>query len=426
MLEHTVERHLTNRALVVLLLVMVASALVCVRTVPVKAQQGRFIDLFDQRGGFGANVSSDMFQPQELVILDAFVTYNGNPVANKLVAFLVNGPANVIENLTVAGSSSTNESGMAEFSFRIPWPSQNPEEKVFGVWHAVATVDIADQAVVDYLAFQVGYIIKITSIATLNAELKPQKNFVRLSTIVFNLTVENSARTAKPATITIDVLDSDGHPIFHVQLDHLVFQPGVNYVNASGRINADASIGQATVYAAAYTAPVERGGVLYSPGISTTFEIVVSATTTYLVTFAQTGLDSTAVGTVVTVDSSSEGFADLPFVVTVDNGSSLTYLYGNVSSSVSGKSFVLTGVIGPSSPMTVTGAVSVTGNYVAQYQKIPRLQIPLWVFIVFLVGLVLIGALVLLLFLLFLERLRRRRRKKSARRSYAIIVHPHI
>jgi hypothetical protein len=422
MRQHTVERRAISRVLVVLLLVMVASTLVCIRTVPVEAQSGRFIDLFTQRGGTGANQSSDMFQPQELVILYANVTFNDSPVANKDVGFSASPPSS-FEFINATGYARTNASGLAEWSFRIPWPSEDPEKKVLGEWHVVATVDIADQTVVDTLTFQVGWIIKITEIATLNAERKPEVNYLRQSTVIFNLTVENSARTAKPATITIDVQDSDSHPIIHIQLYNLVFQPGVSYVNASALIPPEASLGQATVSAAAYTAPVEQGGVLYSPAISTTFEIVAGAPLTYLVTFGQTGLDATAIGTVVTVNGSSRGFTGLPFTVRVDSGSSLTYSYSNVSSSENGVRFVLTGIVGPSSPIIVTGDVAVTGNYVGQ---IPLPEIPYWVMLLFFFGLVLIGAFVLVLFLLVFEILRRRRRKKSTPRSYAIIVHPHI
>lgn len=408
----------------VLLLVSVASSLLCVKTIPVEAQSGRFIDLYTQNGGIGANQSSDMFQPQELVMLYALVTYNEDPIVNRLVAFQANGPPNAFENMTAAVSSPTNQSGIAEFSFRIPWPPGNPEKKVFGEWQVVATVDVADQTVVDTLTFQVGWIIRITNIATLNVEWQPEVNYLRQSTIVFDLTVENSAKTARPATITIDAEDSANQPIIHIQLDNLILQPGTSHVNASARIPNDATIGQAMVSAAAYTAPVERGGVLYSPAISTTFQIVTSAPLTYPVTFVQTGLDSSATGTVVTVNGTSKGFVDLPFTVLVENGSSLSYSYSNVSSSTIGKRFILTGVVGPSSPMNVTGAITVTGDYAVQAAL---LAIPSWVILVLLVGLGLLGFLgAIVLLLLSLEVLRRRRKKKSTRPSYVIISHPHI
>jgi hypothetical protein len=83
----------------------------------------RKIDLFTQKmpfNGKGMNQSSDAFQPQELVILYAFVTFNEYPIASKLVAFHINNPANALENITVVGVSSTNQSGIAQFSFRMP------------------------------------------------------------------------------------------------------------------------------------------------------------------------------------------------------------------------------------------------------------------------------------------------------------------
>jgi hypothetical protein len=88
----------------------------------------------------------------------------------------------------------------------------------------------------------------------------------------------------------------------------------------------------------------------------------------YLVTFDQTGLDGTATGTVVTVDSSAKTYLELPFSEWVDNGTSVGYSYeAIVSSSTSGERFRLDSVTGPASPITVKAPVTVTGNYVTQY-----------------------------------------------------------
>jgi len=86
-------------------------------------------------------------------------------------------------------------------------------------------------------------------------------------------------------------------------------------------------------------------------------------------TFTHSGLDSSATGTVVTVNGGTKAYTDLPFTLWVDTGSSVTYLYSStVSSSVANKRFRLSSVTGPTSPITVTSSITVTGNYVVQWQ----------------------------------------------------------
>jgi hypothetical protein len=410
----------------------------------------RKIDMFTQKipfNGNGINQSSDAFQPQELVILYALVSYNEYPIANNLVAFQVNNPANVFHNITIVGVSSTNQSGIAQFSFRIPWPFENPEQIIFGGWFAIATIDIAEQVVIDTLTFQVGWIIEITSITTLNAKLELQTKYLGGDVIVFNLTVENIALTLKSAAIIIDAQDAASYPILHTEMDNLVFQHGENHVCAPSQISTAAAIGEATISAVAYTALPKIGGIPYSPAALSTFEIVrppvkqyyltvrtnpykitaisgegwysegtnvllaapeyVSVSTgvrykfghwdvdgisqglsiyeitvhmdtnhtasanyitRYLVTFNQTGLDPSASRTVVTINGLPKTFSGLPYTLWIGNGTVVTYSYSTiVSSSVSGKRFNLLDVSGPDSPITVTGQVTVTGNYKTQY-----------------------------------------------------------
>lgn len=238
---------------------------------------GRKIDLFTQKvpfNGKGINQSSDAFEPQALVILYANVTYNEAPILNKPVAFYASNPPNAFQNITAVGTSFTNESGIAEFSFRIPWPPESPEWTVFGVWSAVASVDIAEQVVVDVLTFQVGWIVKITNVATLNANLKPQTKYLRGEAIIFDVTVRNIALTVRSGTVAISAQDAYGHPIIYVEMDDLVFQPGDNHLRAYSQIPITAVIGEARVSTSAYTAPPGIGGVLYSPEYVTTFEII--------------------------------------------------------------------------------------------------------------------------------------------------------
>jgi uncharacterized repeat protein (TIGR02543 family) len=90
--------------------------------------------------------------------------------------------------------------------------------------------------------------------------------------------------------------------------------------------------------------------------------------TQYQVTLGETGLDSAATGTVVTVGGSAKTSSDLPFGMWVDSGSSVTYTYADlVNSSVSGSRFKLSSVTGPVSSITISGDTLVTGSYKITY-----------------------------------------------------------
>jgi hypothetical protein len=148
----------------------------------------------------------------------------------------------------------------------------------------IATVDIAGQVVVDTLTFQVGWIIKITNIKTLNANFEPQTKYLREETISFNLTIKNIALTPKLATIIIDAQDVIHYPIINLEIDNIVFQPGENHLCVSSRIPIIASLGEATIAATAYTASPKIGGVPYSPAAISKFEIVFSLVKQYHLT----------------------------------------------------------------------------------------------------------------------------------------------
>jgi hypothetical protein len=260
----------------ILAIFLIFSLFPSTRWVSVTAQTGVAIDLYTNQAPFdgkGANQSADAYEPQELAVLFALATYNDAPVAGKLVAFQINGPTNQFQNITVVGSGTTDENGIAEFSFRLPWPSQTPEKAIFGQWIALATVEIAERVVIDTLIFRVGWILSIIDIVTLNPELSPQSIFARQDPIVFNLTVQNTAKTEKSAIIRVEVKDSDQHPIIYIQMESRVFQPGNSNVKATSQIPPSAETGLANVSAAPFTAPPDLGGKLYSPAIYTTFTI---------------------------------------------------------------------------------------------------------------------------------------------------------
>ena len=289
-----------------LLLILVVSLSICAKPAPINAELGRSIDLFTVK---------TLYQPQELVTLYALVTYNEAPVALKDVAFQIEGPQNVFRNASLWRTSRTNSTGIAETSFRIIWPDENPEAITFGTWFVVATVDLFGEVINDTLTFQVYWIIEITNIETLNVELSPRTLFLRQATIVFNLTIENRAATEKTTTISIDVQDAVDHPIIHVEMENLVFQPGESTVQGSARIPTEATIGQATAWAAAHTAPPKSGGILYSPGISTIFQILTRDIAITSVTPSKTRVESSEIVDII-VGAKNKGNETESFYVT--------------------------------------------------------------------------------------------------------------
>jgi hypothetical protein len=429
MQENWKRAHKTIPVAMILLIILAASMFLYTGLAPVSAKSGAVIDVFTQKtpSGKGINQSSDGFEPQELVLLYALVTYNEAPVANKNVAFQVNDPTGAT---FFSRSNATGANGIATVSFRLP------TDATFGTWTAIATVDVASEIVHDTLTFRVGWMIRITNIATLDAEMKPQTRFLRQDVIVFNLTVENIALTNKSSTITIDVQDAAGYPIIHSELTNLVFPPGENYVLSSSQIPITATIGPATVSAAAYTAPPESGGVLYSPAIASTFDIITRDIAVTAVipskTIVQRGeVDEIAVK-VKNKGNETESFnvtvyydsvsIDKKYVSNLAPSMETQILFEWNTSDVLPGNYRITAVAGP-----VKGEIEIYDNTyvdgaVAIMPYFSLFALQWWIFLLMFM-LAVVASLVLLLLLFYL---RRRRRKKPPQRVYTIIVHPHI
>jgi uncharacterized repeat protein (TIGR02543 family) len=89
----------------------------------------------------------------------------------------------------------------------------------------------------------------------------------------------------------------------------------------------------------------------------------------YKVVFTQTGLDDTAIGTVVTVEGAGKDYDKLPFTTDwLDNETSLNFEYTDIIySSVVDTRFKLD-TVSHTSPLSVIEPTTVTGSYKTQYQ----------------------------------------------------------
>ncbi len=266
-----------NRFPTFLLLLIIAPTILLVSNV--YSGDGRKIDLYTQKqpfNGKGPNQPSDSFQPQEEVFLYALVTYNEAPIQNKLVAFQVDGPrpSDGTDPIRIILSSTTNESGIASVSFRIPTPIKGGEALVIGEWFAIATVDIAEVIVNDTLTFRVDYGVKILNVATLNSNLNTQTMFLRKESAIFKIMAENTGLTSKKVFFTVNVIDASATSIIHAEFEQIL-NPGQNNLQtAPCQIPENSKIGEAVVHVNALTAPANEGGTLYGPEATTTFKIV--------------------------------------------------------------------------------------------------------------------------------------------------------
>lgn len=120
---------------------------------PDPPSEGRFLDLFTQKNGTGPNKAGGEFKALETVYLISRVTYDNDPVQQKLVSYEVRNPSN---ETVVFRTAITDQSGLAVISFRIPGILSSN-----GTWTAISVVEIAGKAVWDTISFQVDIVIPI-------------------------------------------------------------------------------------------------------------------------------------------------------------------------------------------------------------------------------------------------------------------------
>lgn len=208
----------------------------------------------------------------ELIQVYALVAYSGIPLQGFLVAFVFMGPPNSAENVTLYRSAFTNESGIASASVRISHSNMS----TFGEWKVVGNTRIGDVTVQDTLTFKVGWIVEIVSVATFDENNLTQDNFARGRNVGVELTIRNIAMIEKIATLTVAMYDGLNVRIDSEMLNEFAVQPNEVpiFVYFLLYIPLNATIGHGTIYADAYTAPVEEGGTSYCPEVSKDFLII--------------------------------------------------------------------------------------------------------------------------------------------------------
>ena len=238
---------------------------------------GRQIDVFTQYpdgfNGRGPNEPSDAFAPQDLVCLTAYVTYNLDPVQNKLVSFEVHSP---YDDHVIYLDAITDETGYATVCWRIPWPCPEwPEDEIFGIWTVTATVDIANEVVTDTLQFRVGWLVELISVES------PFENYYKGNHTQWKITFKTISAQERNVTFTLLLQDELLVPIGKLTLiDYtvggapLLGEKEYQEMMVCLEIPKWAYIGTATAHVNAYTTFPSLGGHAYCPEVTTEVRII--------------------------------------------------------------------------------------------------------------------------------------------------------
>jgi len=248
---------------------------------PAPPPTGAFIDVYvtnngDFNGTYGSpspyDVWADAYGPQQLVCVEAKVSYNDEPVEYKPVAFEVIDSTGASRDYRVI---FTNEFGKAGYCFRLPWQGTNASA-IFGDWHIVATVDIAEVIKTDTVWFRFGYLLSIHFITVTPAWPTAIYKYPKMNYVLhIDMNVTNIAFTTKLALITVVAYDNCSVPI-----GKAIAGPGVPVPpDADTSYGFDiviphwAFVGDARVYANIFTKAPSAGGVPFCPEATELFYI---------------------------------------------------------------------------------------------------------------------------------------------------------
>lgn len=218
------------------------------------------LDVYTQKepySGKGYNATSDAFAPQDLVILYGLVTLNDDPVPDKLVSFDVYDPNGTH---IVYRSNMTDENGLAVVNFRLD------NNATFGTYLVVGSVEVAGNIATDYLRFEVGWIINIVGLETVDIAGTPKIEFRKGETVYVNIFLRNIALTSRNVTLTIVICDEKSEPIAVASFQTRVDSGWVELKTAFTLSIPDwAFVGVATAYANAFTNWMWQQGFPYCP-----------------------------------------------------------------------------------------------------------------------------------------------------------------
>ncbi len=254
---------------------------------------GLAIDVYTQYsypfGGQGGNQTSDSFGPQQQVDLYALVTYNDYPVQQKLVGYQIfHQPTGPYAPFNFTREGTTDVNGIAHVAFRLPWPCADPVGQIFGWWYVNATVEVAEQTVVDNLRFWVWWPVQVVSIEPKFTEIFQSKQPGQ--TMGFTITYLTYHMQPQQVLLTGTVYDELGYFVGADSFMTIVSCPVSNYPadlipgnptpaiythDFSIPLTTNAVVGKGIIYGNAFSDWPWNAGVPYCPEVTNTIDFYI-------------------------------------------------------------------------------------------------------------------------------------------------------
>jgi hypothetical protein len=235
------------------------------------SSDGAAVDLYTDRGGEFAMQNASAYGPQELVTIYANVTYNGAAVPGKDISFEIRDNEG---NLVAVRGGTSDDNGVATVSYRIPWPSGNPEDS-FGKWSIQTTVSFSQVDVTDVVYFTFDYILDAVEVSITNLIGNSITSVARSNQMKVLVSVSNIRDVAVNCLVCFTLVDEGSVPIQCVTVN-LSADPGDTEETGTGTmitIPEWAFVGTATAYVNVLTNLPSLGGVPFCPEASMNFGI---------------------------------------------------------------------------------------------------------------------------------------------------------
>jgi hypothetical protein len=234
--------------------------------------------------GIGPGTPGRPYAPQDLVHLEANVTYNGAPVQEQIVTFEVHVeyPVGYPVNMTILiVTAMTNATGYADIEFRIPnlCAQFGGPQALMGKWWVYVDVAMCQVKYSDYMFFDMGYILTLSNMVAVTGA-SPSSPLKVCQYINFTVSVTNidwASAGEVPAYVVLVIYDNNEVPIGYDCItmsfpgETIFCHPVTTTFQMSLHIPKYAFVGQSIGYINLFTNIPSLCGLPYCPEVSASF-----------------------------------------------------------------------------------------------------------------------------------------------------------